>query len=82
MADYTYSRELIQGVGYNINHPQRVDEADNQIYLAKEIEEQLPGKVFIVSCFSHECIVSFEEELTSEEESILAAVVQAHKDNV
>lgn len=75
-----YERHQIPG-GWDINNPNRKDGEGNQIYLAKEIETVLPGKHFKVICDDGHCNVNFQEDLTSEEESMVDTVVQNHQQN-
>ena len=53
MATYNYTREIVNEL-YNINNIERVDGEGNPIFLAKEIEIGLPGKVFTLKCCSAE----------------------------
>lgn len=81
MFDYQYTREQIEGDGYNINNNARVDEYGNPIPLAKEIEAVFINDRFRVICHDLTCTIEFERELSSSEKLELDAIVQAHKDN-
>lgn len=80
MAEYIYTRELINGC-YNINNVQRVDGEGNQIHFAKEVEDVLPGKSFKLICNDAEAKFIFTEDLSSGEQTTLANTVTAHKNN-
>jgi len=80
MADYTFGREVVDGL-YNIDNPARVDELGNPIHLAREVEDALPGKTFTLDCAGDVATFSFEAELTGAEYATLAATVARHKTN-
>jgi len=84
MYTYNYTRELVNG-SYNINNPLRLDGEQNQIWLYQEVENAIPTKPFKVKCNCDgdplKVEIAFETELTTEEESVLAAVVSNHKNN-
>lgn len=79
--DYEFTRNLVGG-SYDINNVVRVDGEGNQIYLYKEIlnEGSLPN-AFNINCEEASCIITFLEELTSEQETTLNNIVSAHKNN-
>ncbi len=81
MAEYIFVRGTIPDGRYDIDNPLRVDAEGNQIHLAKEIEAAITGKSFKVVCSYDECKVITETDWTSEEQTTLGQVVQAHKDN-
>lgn len=74
MSNHIYTRTLGDN-GYNINNKER------NTHIAKEIETALPGKMFKTIANGTELLVSFEEELTAEESTTLAQVVDDHKNN-
>jgi hypothetical protein len=77
--EYNYSRELVNGA-YNIDNPLRVDLEGNQIYLAKEIQAQIPS-IIGLKCHNSNCEIDFSEELTTEEKALLDTLVSNHKNN-
>lgn len=81
MADYVYTRDLVNG-SYDINNVARVDGEGNQIYLYKEIQAEgtLPNE-FDIHCQTVVCTISFEETLTGEQQTTLDSIVAAHKNN-
>ena len=79
MADYTYTRELVDG-RWNVDNQYRLDDSE-QIHLAKEVETALSGKIFTICCMGTEVKLSFTEALSGGEQTTLATTVQAHKDN-
>jgi hypothetical protein len=84
MYTYNYTRELVNG-SYNINNPLRLDGEQNQIWLYQEIADAIPTKAFTIKCNCDndpvKVEISFETELTTEEEAALATVVSNHKNN-
>jgi hypothetical protein len=80
MAEYLYTRELVNGA-YDIDNPLRVDGEGFQIHLATEIVAALPGKVFKEYCNGTECKLVFVDTLTSGEETTLTNTVTTHKNN-
>jgi hypothetical protein len=85
--NYDYTRDFVESYNnWDINNPQRVDELGNQIYLANEVEEALPGKAFIFyGGYNGNPALArflFETELTTEEKSILDDTVYNHKNNL
>jgi hypothetical protein len=84
--DYNYSREKLttgthKGL-YDINNPNRLDSFSKQIYLANEIENALPNKIFNVRCHLNQATITFEEELTTAEQATLTTLVNNHKNNI
>jgi hypothetical protein len=84
--DYNYSRERLTTGTHkglcNINNPNRLDSFSEQIYLANEIETALPNKIFKVRCYLNQATITFEVELTAEEQTTLTTVVNNHKNNI
>jgi hypothetical protein len=78
---YLYSREVIND-SWNINNPLRVDIEGNQIYLAREVSNIFPDKMFKLFCDEARVEFDFVEELTQEEKEILDTCVSNHKNNV
>jgi len=72
MTDYIYERG-------NIENPNSKDGEENHIYLAKQIEEALPGKNFKVFCDPVNCKVVMETELSGEEKTTLDNTIAYHK---
>ena len=81
MPTYKYTRGLVNGQ-YNINNVLRVDVGTEQIFLAKEIETALPGKIFRVKCSSEEANIIFDETLTAPEIATLDTIIGNHKNNL
>lgn len=85
MYTYNYTRELING-SYNINNNKRLDGEQNQIWLYQEINNALPSNPFIIKCNCDndptKVQIAFENELISEEQTILDSVVSNHKNNI
>jgi len=81
MAEYLYIRSLVSGK-YDINNPDRVDGGSNQIYLAKEVESALPGKMFKLICNDSEAKFVFNNTLSGAEETTLSTTVSDHQNNV
>lgn len=78
--EYTFSRELINN-SYNIDNKLRVDVNGNQIFLSKEVEG-VTNKKFEFFCDDDVAKFAFETELTPEEQTLLAEVVNNHKNNL
>lgn len=79
--EYFFTREMIPDDGWDINNKFRVDDQGNQILLANEVENLLPGKLFKLSCKESEVKFEFQTELNNDERIILNNAVQAHKSN-
>ncbi len=79
MADYIYSRELVNG-HYNINNAYHIDGDGNIIPLSQDIidEATLPSDVDI-SMVAATCTVTFGETLTAPQKTTLDTVVVTHK---
>lgn len=80
MAEYIYTRDLVSG-SYNIENPARVDEGGDQIHLAKEVSDALPGKTFKMICMGTEVKFDFDIALDSGEQTTISNIVTAHKNN-
>ena len=81
MADYNYTRGTIASGEYDINNPDRVDVDGNQIWLADEVKTALPGKNFTLSCDASDAYFTFEEALSTGDETTLTTTVNNHKNN-
>jgi len=81
LTEHIFTRELGADGLYNIYNPLRIDVESKVIWLPKEIETALPGKVFTFKCNATQVIISFVDELTSGEITTLTNIVTAHKDN-
>jgi len=91
---YSYSRELIEYSDdsqnlyyqYNINNIKRIDSANTNISLPKEILNKISNDDFIFYAGYDEnpslVKIIFENELTSEQQSLLDTIVSNHKNNV
>ena len=79
MTEYTYTRELVNGV-YDVNNPDRLDVEGNQIYLVDEILTALSKKANM-HCNGSDMHLEFEDELTTQEKTTLDTVVADHKAN-
>ncbi len=78
--DYTFTREIVNGA-WDIDNPLRVDsETGKQILLAREVSDQIEGH-FIMRCDADVCTFHFDEELSSENQTLLASIVATHKAN-
>jgi len=82
MFIYKYTREILEGNGYNINNSFRKDSAGNQIYLSKEVSDLLPEKKFILYCNDGIADFMFKTELNDEEKQLLDTCVYNHKNNL
>ncbi|NJR73226.1 MAG: hypothetical protein HC773_05140 [Scytonema sp. CRU_2_7] len=70
---YTYSREELGSVGWNINN------FLSPMTLAKQIELLFPGKIFSVECNGDVCKIIFAQPLNVDEQNELDLLVQDHK---
>lgn len=77
---YTYSREIVNGY-WNIDNKERVDGEGNQIYLAKEVEQNIPNEEFKMFANEDICFFDFVNELTNEQKDVLDTTVSNHKNN-
>lgn len=80
MFDYNYTRDLVNGK-FNIENELRVDGEGNHIYLFHEIKAIIPDNKFTIECNNTNVTISFEQELTSEQQTLLDTVVANHKNN-
>jgi len=84
MADYIYERELLSEGDYqaffNINNPERSSLLCKEITASTTISKTLsvPGLV----CIGTTCVISFSENLTTEEQAALTILVNNHKNNI
>lgn len=79
MTEYEYERG-------NVNNPDRTYPEGHafeghQKFLAKDIEESLPGKEFKVRCDGTSLIVCFMEALSSGDKTTLDQAIADHKNN-
>jgi len=82
MAEYKYTRHLVDGV-YDINNPLRVDAEGEQIKLYQEINNHPQfSQKFDINCSGAECTITFESELSGEDEILLGEIVAAHQNNL
>lgn len=79
MADYNYTRELVDG-RYNINNKFHVDGSGNTIPLSKDIMDEvtLPSDVTL-SMSGSNCTITFGGILTDPQKTTLDTVVTTHK---
>ncbi|NHJ39633.1 MAG: hypothetical protein FK731_06320 [Asgard group archaeon] len=89
MTTYPYTRDLLTSGEFagiwDIDNPARTDGEGKQIYLADEVSSAISGKTLDipgVSCNGSSCNINFTSDLTSEEETTLATVVNNHKNNL
>ena len=85
MTDYIYTRGTVESGLWDINNPNRVDGGGDQIYLAKEVEAELPGKTFRLRCDAGVAKFTFDVALTEgvgSEKETLDQKVSEHKANV
>ncbi len=80
MPEYLYTREIVSGA-YNIENPLRLS-GEDQIHVAKEVSDALPGKTFKMICEGTEVKFNFDQTLDAGEQTILSNIVTAHKDNI
>jgi hypothetical protein len=82
MAEYLYEREILAEGCWDIDNPNRVDLEGNQIHLASEVADALPGKMFQMICDGPVCKFIFSQALTAQEEATLTTTVNNHKQNL
>jgi len=81
MTEYLYTRHLINNL-WDIDNILRVDESDNPIMLATEVEAALPNKIFNIKCSGDEAKISFDQALSSDDKTTLDKVVYDHQNNI
>lgn len=89
--DFKYNRDIICFTGldsqshcsYDIDNPNRVDQDQNKILIANEINSAFPGKPSTILCAESELIVRFENNTLNEQEKAqLDLIVSNHKGNL
>ncbi len=79
MADYTYLRVYANGK-WNIDNPNDVNADGRSVRLSTRIVEGLPADtLFKMTLNETECILTFERELTTEEQIQLDQIVIDHE---
>jgi len=79
MADYTYTREIVDGA-YNINNLKHLEGGSTPVPLSNEIkaEATLPD-VFQINCNAAVCTITFSPALTSAQKDTLDGLVVYQK---
>ena len=79
MADYIYSREIVNG-SYNIDNINHKDGGAEPVPLRNEIkaEPTLPDE-FRINCNGSTCAITFVDPLTGEQETTLTGIVAYQK---
>jgi len=79
MSDHQYTRNVLASGAWDINHPDRIDTNGEQIRLASEVKDALPGKVFTLKCTGAMAVFTFVDTLDAGEQTTLDDTVTTHQ---
>lgn len=87
MMKYYYTREECINGSWNINHPYRINQYNENVSLPQEIQNAFPGKIFLFFAGydfdpSKVCVDFKDCELSEEESDLLDIIASDHKNNV